>query len=361
MSGNEVTYFAALELKDGIIFLFEHCGKLQTADFERNQSQVTALSMGKWLKTKIIGCHVNKCYAGNAGRRLKEEKIDENMKEGELKPKTSLMENKYENECTVLGRRGQRTERTERMAEDSRESSERKRENKWFGSSTAVSLSPCCRLNCCWKNKNGRTREQERDRREGGREREKDRGKQQENETAEGKKSFVVWLKFTMSNHLVCWGERSRGRGETVLVRGRQREGRVRKREDREKRRMTEGWGRSREEEDWKESHHVWLRLFVCLGRRVTKCGWNIGLLWLCLAALPWTGCLCLYVERSSRPQTSFSLSFLFLPSFLTSLSSIHHFPSIFVTSSVNLPVSCAVFLIHPTETHILPGPNQHM
>lgn len=52
------------------------------------------------------------------------------MKEEELKPKTSLMENKYENECTVLGRRGQRTERTERMAEDSRESSERKRENK---------------------------------------------------------------------------------------------------------------------------------------------------------------------------------------------------------------------------------------
>lgn len=39
---------------------------------------------------------------------------------------------------------------------------------------------------------------------EGGREREKDRGKQQENETAEGEKSFVVWLKFTMSNHLVC-------------------------------------------------------------------------------------------------------------------------------------------------------------
>lgn len=34
-----------------------------------------------------------------------------------------------------------------------------------------MSLSPCCRLNCCWKNKNGRTREQERDRREGGRKR----------------------------------------------------------------------------------------------------------------------------------------------------------------------------------------------
>lgn len=29
------------------------------------------------------------------------------------------------------------------------------------------------------------------------------------------------------------------------------------------------------------------LAQIVCLGRRVTKCGWNIGLLWLCLAALP--------------------------------------------------------------------------